>query len=92
MPAGIFQGFNPRGFGFISPDDGSKDVFVHVSNNPRIEWCRYGVEAKFDIEVEYRSGKHKAVNVHWKDEEGIQCSEEGWWDEDGTLQDYQEDE
>ncbi len=44
--------FNPeRGFGFIGPDDGSKDVFVHISAVQRagMDFLREGAKVTFDI-------------------------------------------
>ena len=39
---------NAKGFGFITPDDGSKDVFVHV--NGLIDEIAEGNEVSFDVE------------------------------------------
>ena len=39
---------NAKGFGFITPDDGSKDVFVHV--NGLIDEIKEGDKVSFDVE------------------------------------------
>ena len=39
---------NAKGFGFITPDDGSKDVFVHV--NSLTEEIKEGDKVSFDVE------------------------------------------
>ena len=88
---GILQGFHVRGIFFISPGDGSEDVFVHVSDSRCIESWQCGVKMTFDLEADHRSGKHKGVNINWQDEEGFWCSEEGWWNEDGACHEYEED-
>ena len=50
---------NAKGFGFITPDDGSKDVFVHV--NGLIDEIKEGDKVSFDVE-ECQKGLN-AVNV-----------------------------
>jgi CspA family cold shock protein len=58
--------FNPqKGYGFIQPDDGSKDVFVHISSVERsgIGNLREGQRLSFDIERDLRSGKAAARNL-----------------------------
>jgi len=50
---------NAKGFGFITPDDGSKDVFVHM--NGLIDEIREGDKVSFDVE-EGQKGLN-AVNV-----------------------------
>jgi CspA family cold shock protein len=54
-----------RGFGFIQPDDGSKDVFVHATALERagITNLVEGQKVSFDTEVDSRSGKTAVANI-----------------------------
>jgi CspA family cold shock protein len=66
MPTGKVKFFNlGRGFGFIQPDDGGKDVFVHVSALERagMHTLREGQKVSFDIEIDKRTGKTSATNI-----------------------------
>jgi cold shock protein len=65
MSTGTVKFFNPtKGFGFITPDDGSKDVFVHIS---AVEGAGLGSlkeNQKISYDVERASnGKSAAVNL-----------------------------
>jgi len=65
MPTGTVKWFNPtKGFGFIQPDDGSKDVFVHISAVERSDLgdLREGQRVSFDIE-KGQQGKTSAINL-----------------------------
>ena len=65
MPTGIVKWFNPqKGFGFIQPQDGSRDVFVHISavEQAAVRTLNDGQTASFDLE-EGRQGKTSAVNL-----------------------------
>jgi CspA family cold shock protein len=65
MPSGTVKWFNPaRGFGFIQPDDGSKDVFVHVSALERsdLDELREGQKVQFELE-RGQNGKLAAANL-----------------------------
>jgi CspA family cold shock protein len=55
-----------KGFGFIGPDDGGNDVYVHVSELEKtgISSLAPGQKVTFDVELDKRSGKPRAVNVH----------------------------
>ena len=67
MPSGTVKWFNiERGFGFIGPDDGGKDVFVHISAVQRagMEYLREGAKVTFDI-VDNR-GKPVSDNLRLK--------------------------
>ena len=48
-----------KGFGFIQPEDGSKDVFVHATALERanIRGLSEGQKVRFDTQVDQRSGK-----------------------------------
>ncbi len=64
MATGTVKFFNTtRGFGFIAPDDGSKDIFVHISavQQSDIEYLVEGQKVSFDVEEESRGPK--AVNL-----------------------------
>lgn len=56
---------NDKGFGFIRPDDGSRDVFVHVSavTNSGIGALTEGQRVSFDVEPDTRGKGPKAVNL-----------------------------
>ena len=60
MATGTVKWFNAeKGFGFIAPDDGQKDVFVHATALERagIQGLREGQKVKFDTQPDPRSGK-----------------------------------
>jgi CspA family cold shock protein len=65
MANGVVKWFNPtKGYGFIQPEDGGKDVFVHVSAVERagLNSLSDGQAIAFDLEPD-RSGKDTAVNL-----------------------------
>ncbi len=65
MPSGTVTWFNPiKGFGFIQPDDGSKDAFVHISAVERagLSGLREGQKVEYDL-VPGRNGKSSAENL-----------------------------
>lgn len=60
MTSGIVKFYNgQKGFGFIQPNDGSKDVFVHATALERagINDLREGQKVSFDTQTDSRSGK-----------------------------------
>lgn len=66
MANGTVKWFNAtKGYGFIQPEDGSKDVFVHVSAVERSDLgsLNEGQTVGYDLERDSRSGKESAVNL-----------------------------
>ena len=66
MSQGTVKWFNSqKGFGFIQPDDGSKDVFVHISAVERagLGSLTEGQKVSYDIVADKRSGKSSAENL-----------------------------
>jgi CspA family cold shock protein len=66
MNKGIVKWFNSqKGFGFIQPSDGSKDVFVHISAVERagMGTLNEGQNVYFDIVADRRTGKSAAENL-----------------------------
>jgi CspA family cold shock protein len=66
MTQGTVKWFNDqKGFGFIQPDDGSKDVFVHVSAVERagMRGLREGQKISYEIVADRRTGKSSADNL-----------------------------
>ena len=60
MITGTVKFYNDqRGYGFIQPENGQKDVFVHATALERagILGLREGQKVKFDTEIDQRSGK-----------------------------------
>ena len=65
MPVGTVKFFNDqKGYGFIQPESGGKDVFVHVSAVERsgLRGLVEGQKVSFEVETDRRSGKPSAVN------------------------------
>lgn len=63
MKTGVVKWFNAqKGFGFIQPDDGGADVFVHISAVERggMGTLHEGQKLSFELERDQRSGKFSA--------------------------------
>ena len=69
MATGTVKWFNAtKGFGFVQPDDGSKDVFLHVSavENARLQTPADGQKVQYDLESG-RDGRTSAGNLSYVD-------------------------
>ena len=55
--------FVDKGFCFITPDDGSNDVFAHVRDNPHLYGCSQGDAVKYDTLWDDRKRKYMATNI-----------------------------
>ncbi len=66
MNTGTVKWFDEiKGYGFIQPDDGGKDVFVHISavQQAGLRGLAEGQKVTFDVENDRRSGKPAAINL-----------------------------
>lgn len=66
MTTGTVKFFNTtKGFGFISPDGGGADVFVHISAVERsgLSTLNEGQKVSFDVVQDDRKGKSAAANL-----------------------------
>jgi cold shock protein len=66
VATGTVKWFNEqKGYGFIQPDNGSKDVFVHISAVERsgLRGLAEGQKISYEVEADRRSGKESAVNL-----------------------------
>jgi CspA family cold shock protein len=66
MQTGTVKWFNSqKGFGFIQPDEGGNDVFVHISAVERagLRTLNEGQKISFDVVADRRSGKSSADNL-----------------------------
>ena len=63
---GTVKWFNvQKGFGFIQPDDGGKDVFVHISAVERagMRGLNEGQKVSFEVVADRKTGKSSAQNL-----------------------------
>ena len=66
MAVGTVKWFNAtKGYGFIQPEDGGKDVFVHITAVERSELngLNEGQRLSYELENDRRTGKESAVNL-----------------------------
>lgn len=66
MPSGTVKWFNStKGYGFIAPDQGGGDAFVHISAVERagLRELKEGQKLEFELVTDRRSGKLSADNL-----------------------------
>jgi CspA family cold shock protein len=66
MAMGTVKWFNSeKGYGFIQPDDGSKDVFVHVSavEQAGLRSLNEGQKVSYELQADRRTGKSSATQL-----------------------------
>ncbi len=64
MATGTVKWFNPtKGYGFVQPDDGGKDVFVHISAVQQAGWKSLNEGQKLSFDLTEAKGRVSAVNL-----------------------------
>ena len=66
MPTGTVKWYNEeKGYGFIQPDGGGKDVFVHVSAVERsgMRGLNEGQKVSYELQMDKRSGRQSAGDI-----------------------------
>lgn len=64
MATGTVKWFNPtKGYGFIAPDDGNKDVFIHITALEKAGIAHLKDGQKISYEIATNKGKTSAVDV-----------------------------
>ena len=66
MATGTVKWFNEqKGYGFIQPDDGGRDVFVHISAVERsgMRGLAEGQKISYELQADRRTGKESAANL-----------------------------
>ena len=66
MATGTVKWFNEqKGYGFIQPDQGGRDVFVHISAVERsgLSGLAEGMKVSYEVQADRRTGKESAANL-----------------------------
>ena len=66
MATGTVKWFNEqKGYGFITPDEGGRDVFVHISAVERsgLSGLAEGMKVSYEVQADRRTGKESAANL-----------------------------
>ena len=66
MPTGVCKWFNDqKGYGFIQPDDGGADVFVHISavEKSGLRSLKEGQKVSYELQRDKKKGKDSAVDL-----------------------------
>ena len=68
MPFGKIKSFSAeRGYGFIEPDDGSADVFMHITKVVDDRPVQAGQRVSYELAIEPRTGQARADQVRFVD-------------------------
>jgi len=64
MASGKVKWFNPtKGYGFIQPDEGGRDVFIHISALERSGIDNLNDDQAVNFELEEQNGKTSAIKI-----------------------------